>query len=157
MWSCQLKPCWLKREGDQQFGIQVLPQGIQTSPIQLFWCLRCCSWHHTTFSGRCFAQFLGAPVHPLKLLLPDPAATLCHWMIYRPCQGRGWTSQKSTSIPHPTVMAPEHPGSLYTCQLCAQALAAWQIQLQVQMSQRLLAQSLSSSCFPDPVPKGPAA
>lgn len=80
MWGRQLKLCWLRRERDQQFGIQVLPQGIQTSPIQLFWCLRCCSWHHTTFRGRCFAQFLGAPIHSLKHLLPDPAATLHHWM-----------------------------------------------------------------------------
>lgn len=46
-------------EGHHQFGIQVLPQEIQTSPIQLLWCLRCCIWHMATFRGRCFFQFLG--------------------------------------------------------------------------------------------------
>lgn len=148
MWSCQGKPwtnywfyqevepiiapCLLAWEGDHQFGIQVLPQGIQTSPIQLFWCLRCCIWHTTTFRGRCFVQVLGAPVHPLKHSLPDPAATLWHWMTYRP-----WTSQKSKSIPHPILRGPEHPDSSFTCQLCARALAAWHTQLQVWVSWRL--------------------
>lgn len=91
-------------EGDHQFGIQVLPQRIQTSPIQVFWCLRCCMWQQTTFTGRCLVQFLRAPVHPLEHSLPDSAATLWHWMTYRPRQGQGWTSQGWTYLPHKEIL-----------------------------------------------------
>lgn len=143
-------------ERGHQFGIQVLPQGIQTSPIQLFWCLRCCIWHHTAFRGRCFSRFVGAPVYPLKDSQPVPAATLWQWITDCPWRGRdqlsgqgqGWTSQTGAGMDFPdrgrdglprhlTGRGPEHPGSLFTWQLCAQAQAAWQTQLQVWVSRRL--------------------